>query len=61
MVLDSTNPIIEVKDVSFRYDLRSSIETLSSINFSVQKGEWVAIIGNNGSGKSTLAGILLGL
>ncbi|KIO62747.1 energy-coupling factor transporter ATPase [Caldibacillus thermoamylovorans] len=61
MVLDSTNPIIEVKDVSFRYDLRNSAETLSSINFSVQKGEWVAIIGNNGSGKSTLAGILLGL
>jgi len=61
MVRDSTNPIIEVKDVSFRYDLRNSAETLSSLNFSVQKGEWVAVIGNNGSGKSTLAGILLGL
>lgn len=57
----SWNPIVEVKNITFRYDIRNPENVLSSVSFSIQKGEWVAIIGNNGSGKSTLAGIILGL
>lgn len=55
------SPMIEVKDLTFKYDMREAIEALSSINFTIYKGEWVSIIGNNGSGKSTLANILIGL
>ncbi|WLR44351.1 energy-coupling factor ABC transporter ATP-binding protein [Bacillus carboniphilus] len=34
---------------------------LSNISLSVQKGEWIAIVGHNGSGKSTLARLMNGL
>ncbi|ADU29190.1 energy-coupling factor transporter ATPase [Evansella cellulosilytica] len=54
-------PILEVKNLSFRYDLRSEINTVANLSFSVNKGEWLAIIGGNGSGKSTLAQLLVGL
>ncbi|MBS4199388.1 energy-coupling factor transporter ATPase [Bacillus sp. FJAT-49732] len=53
--------ILEVENLSFRYDIRQEIETLQDVNFSVNRGEWVAIIGHNGSGKSTLAKLLVGL
>lgn len=54
-------PVIEVENLSFRYDQRKDHEILSSISFTVKKGEWVAIVGPNGSGKSTLANLLCGL
>lgn len=54
-------PIIEVKNLTFRYDKRLEKETLSEVSFSIDKGEWVAIVGHNGSGKSTLAQMLVGL
>ena len=54
-------PIIEVENLSFRYDKRIEKEILSAISFTVHKGEWVAIVGPNGSGKSTLANLLCGL
>lgn len=49
---------IEVEDVSYRYHEHPVIE---DINFSVQTGEYLGIIGPNGGGKSTLIKILLGL
>lgn len=60
-MVEASSPMIEVKDLTFKYDMREPVEALSSINFTIYKGEWVAIIGNNGSGKSTLANILIGL
>lgn len=54
-------PIIEVENLTFRYDKRMEKETLSDVSFSINKGEWVAIVGHNGSGKSTLAQMLVGL
>lgn len=57
MLLDS---VLELKDVSFQYQADGPI-ILSSINFSVKKGERVGIIGPSGSGKSTLLDILMGL
>jgi len=53
--------ILEVENVSFRYDIRQEEEIIKDVNFSVNRGEWVAIIGHNGSGKSTLAKLLVGL
>jgi len=54
-------PIVEVEDLTFRYDQRVQTETLSDVSLKICKGEWVAIVGQNGSGKSTLAKILVGL
>lgn len=54
-------PIIEVENLSFRYDQRVKDNILSNISFSVKKGEWIAVVGHNGSGKSTLAQLLVGL
>lgn len=54
-------PILEVNQLSFRYDQRFDHHIIKNISFSVTKGERIAIIGNNGSGKSTLAQLLVGL
>ncbi|MBQ4626135.1 MAG: energy-coupling factor transporter ATPase [Clostridia bacterium] len=53
--------IIEFDNVTFVYDLEEeeaagqALPALEGINFSVNKGEFVAVLGHNGSGKSTLA------
>ena len=49
----STNSLIRVVDVSKEYS-GGSVHALSHCNFSVKRGEVVAIIGPSGSGKSTL-------
>ena len=54
-------PIIEVEGLTFQYDKRLESETLSNVSFTIEKGEWVSIVGKNGSGKSTLAQLLVGL
>lgn len=51
--------IISVEDVSFSYGKGNT--ALTDFSMSVEKGEYVAVIGHNGSGKSTLAKILNGL
>ncbi|MCO7127421.1 energy-coupling factor ABC transporter ATP-binding protein [Sporolactobacillus shoreicorticis] len=52
--------IIEVSDLSYRYSEEQPY-VLKNINFTVNKGEWLSIVGHNGSGKSTLAKCLNGL
>jgi len=54
-------PLIEVTNLSFSYNHLIDEETLTNVSFTVQKGEWLAVVGHNGSGKSTLAQILVGL
>lgn len=48
--------ILEIKKLSYKYGVGTPFEiaALDNINFSVEKGEMLAIIGHTGSGKSTL-------
>src|SRR5438105_3192182 len=55
MPIDS---VIEVKNVSFRYDAEPILE---GISFTMAKGDYLGIIGPNGGGKTTLLRIILGL
>jgi cobalt/nickel transport system ATP-binding protein len=52
------NPIYDLRAVEYDYGGQTALQTL---NFQVQAGERVAIVGSNGCGKSTLLQILDGL
>ncbi len=53
--ITSFNGSIEFKNVSFYYD---DVAILKNINFKVQKGKTVALVGSSGAGKSTLADLI---
>jgi zinc transport system ATP-binding protein len=51
-------PLVEIDDVSFTY---GEVPVLEGINFTVEAGDFLGIIGPNGSGKTTLLRLMLGL
>lgn len=56
--------VLEVKSLKKIYTTRfggNQVQALSNVNFSVEWGEYVAIMGESGSGKSTLLNILAAL
>ncbi len=54
--------ILEVKDLNKRYGTgESEVIALDHVSFSVEKGEFVAIVGASGSGKSTLMNMIGGV
>lgn len=55
------NKILEVENLTFKYEENQEAPTLDGVSFAVQSGEWVSIIGQNGSGKSTTARAIDGL
>ena len=64
MTIAMTTDFSEVKNVKKIYTTRfggNQVQALSNINFTVEKGEYVAIMGESGSGKTTLLNILAAL
>lgn len=60
-IIDSSykkEAILKVKDLSFAYDGYNPI--LKDVNFTINKGDVLSIVGQNGAGKSTLAKLLCG-
>ena len=56
--------VLEVKNLQKVYTTRfggNSVQALSNVNLSVEKGEYIAIMGESGSGTTTLLNILAAL
>lgn len=54
---------LSLQNITFTYDLEQPEvkNAVEDVSFSVEQGEWIAIVGHNGSGKSTIAKIMNGL
>ncbi|MSS77104.1 ABC transporter ATP-binding protein [Anaerococcus sp. AGMB00486] len=53
--------IVKTVDLSRTYNNGVEVKALSNVNFTMEKGDLVAIIGDSGSGKSTLLHLLAGV
>lgn len=52
--------ILEIKDLTFTYP-GAEVPTLNHVELKIEKGDFIAIVGNNGCGKSTLCKVMNGL
>ena len=53
-------PVIAVENLKYRYPHADAL-ALDGLTFTVEKGEFIGIVGANGAGKSTLSQALIGL
>lgn len=57
---DCMEPIITINNLSYTYD-GQSIPAIDDLSLTINKGEWICIVGHNGSGKSTLLKLIGGI
>ncbi|MFT5700030.1 MAG: zinc transport system ATP-binding protein [Desulforhopalus sp.] len=57
-IVSITDPIVEIANLCYSND---GIDILHDINLTVNKGDFISIIGPNGGGKTTLLKLILGL
>lgn len=61
----SNKSAVRLEHLSYSYKNDDNINeedlTINDVNFDINEGEYVALIGHNGSGKSTLAKLIIGL
>ena len=55
---DAVNGHIKFHNLSFAYPSRPDVQVLNNLNFEVQQGHNIALVGPSGAGKTTLASIL---
>ena len=56
------HPLLELKNISFAYhSMSGETPALSDINFTIEEGEFVAVVGPSGCGKSTILNLISGL
>ncbi|WP_422121872.1 energy-coupling factor ABC transporter ATP-binding protein [Planococcus sp. X10-3] len=55
--------ILSFENVTFTYNAEDEAvrPAVAEVSFSIQEGEWIALVGHNGSGKSTIAKLMNGL
>lgn len=53
--MEQTNPMLQARDLRFRYDPERPDYAVDGVSLEVGRGEFVAVLGANGCGKSTLA------
>ncbi|GAB3515306.1 ABC transporter ATP-binding protein [Photobacterium alginatilyticum] len=56
---ETSQPLLSVNNLSYSYDGQRN--TLDDVSFSINKGEFVSVLGKNGSGKSTLTRLIMGV
>jgi len=56
---DANETLIDVTDLTYSYDGEKN--ALEGVNFTIQRGEFVSILGKNGSGKSTITKLIMGV
>jgi NitT/TauT family transport system ATP-binding protein len=60
--VNKSSLFLQVKDLNVTYiDEKGSLQALDRINFSVEKEQFICVVGPSGSGKSTLIRVLAGL
>lgn len=58
----NNHPLLEVRDLEVTFtDEKGSLQALTQINFSIDREQFVCVVGPSGSGKSTLIRVLAGL
>jgi len=57
MISNTPPPLLTLEDIGFAYDAK---RVLRGVSFSVDRGEYISIVGPNGSGKTTLLQIMCG-
>jgi ABC-type multidrug transport system fused ATPase/permease subunit len=50
---------VTFSDVNFSYPTRTDVQVLKSVNFDLDRGKTLALVGRSGSGKSTIASLLM--